>query len=105
MAGFLEFLQGEEKSKKKKNYSTEDVSVIKPRNFCEVQLLLDSLKQNAGFIVDFEDVEIHLAQRMLDFLSGAVYALEGRIEQIKNKMYILLPKGLNIKTKLVKGQK
>lgn len=105
MAGFLEFLQGEEKTGRKRKYSTDDVSVIKPKSFSEIQMLIDSLKQNEGFIVDFEGLDTTLAQRMLDFLSGAIYSIEGRIEQIKNKMYILLPKGLNIKTKLNKGQK
>ncbi|HHT84061.1 MAG: cell division protein SepF [Christensenellales bacterium] len=103
MSGFLDFLQGEESvrygTKRKKGFE-DGVSVIRPKNFNELKILLDSLKDNEGFIVDFENIEVSLAQRMLDFLCGAVYALEGRIEQLKNRMYMLLPKGLNIKTKL-----
>lgn len=107
MSSFLNFLQSGQQtsSSSKKSYATDNVSVIKPKSFSEVQLLLDSLKQNEGFIVDFEETEPKLAQRMLDFLSGAIYSLDGRIEQIKDKMYILLPKGLNIKTRLIKGKK
>ncbi len=102
MSGFWGFLQGQEKSKPRNRYASEDVNVIRPKNFEEIQLLLDSLKCSEGFIVDFENITVSLAQRMLDFLSGAIYALEGKIEQIKDRMYIILPKGLNIKTKLIK---
>lgn len=106
MSNFLEFLQGEEgKTNKKKAFTTENVSVICPKSFADIQQLLDSLKLKEGFIVDFESVDASLSQRMLDFLSGAIYSLDGKIEQLKNKMYIILPKGLNIKTKLTKGQK
>lgn len=106
MSNFLEFLQGdEEKTAKRKKYTPENVSVISPKSFADIQHLLDSLKLKEGFIVDFESVDVALSQRMLDFLSGAIYSLEGKIEQLKNKMYIILPKGLNIKTKLTKGQK
>ncbi|MDD4316013.1 MAG: cell division protein SepF [Clostridia bacterium] len=104
MGAFLEYLQGEQKIKRRKPPS-QDVSTISPKNFGDLQLLLDSLKKNEGLVVDFENTDAALAQRMLDFLSGAVYALDARIEQIKSKMYMLLPKGLNIKTKLQKGQK
>lgn len=103
MNGFWGFLQGQDNSKNKRDYCSENVNVIRPKNFNEIQLLLDSLKRSEGFIVDFENITVELAQRMLDFLSGAIYALEGKIEQIKDKMYIILPRGLNIKTKLTKG--
>lgn len=106
MREFLEYLQGNDKEQySKKNIDKEKVSVIKPKSYQDIQLLIDSLKQKEGFIVDFEDTEFKLAQRMLDFLSGAIYSLEGSIDILKNKMYILLPKGLNIKTKLTKGER
>jgi cell division inhibitor SepF len=104
MGGFLEYLQGEQKITRRR-MPKRDVNVICPKNFDELQQLLDSLKKGEGLVVDFENTESALAQRMLDFLSGAVYALNAKIEQIKSKMYILLPKGLSIKTKLPKGQK
>ncbi len=104
MGTFLEYLQGEQKITRRK-LPKQAVNVISPKNFEDLQLLLDSLKKSEGLVVDFENTDTALAQRMLDFLSGAVYALDAKIEQIKSKMYMLLPKGLNIKTKMPKGQK
>ena len=70
---FFGFLQGEESvrygTKRKKGFE-DGVSVIRPKNFNELKILLDSLKDNEGFIVDFENIEVSLAQRMLDFCAA-----------------------------------
>ncbi|HHU43567.1 MAG: cell division protein SepF [Bacillota bacterium] len=101
MGGFFDYLQGREK-KERKTFCANDVSINRPKSFSDIRSLLDSLMDNEGFIVDFEGIDTALAQRMLDFLSGAVYAIGGKIEHIKQKMYIILPK--NKETKKTKGK-
>ena len=85
----------------RKNRGTE-VEVVLPKSFDDILDLIERLKSREGVIVDFEGIPPHLSQRMLDFLSGAVFALGGSINRIKKKTYILVPRGVRIKTVAVR---
>lgn len=76
----------------------KEVAVITPERFADVELLIKKLRNREGVIVDFDGVPPHIAQRMLDFLSGAVYALQGTVNKLKYKMYVLIPRGVKINT-------
>lgn len=82
----------------KKRTTKREVAVISPERFSDIELLIRKMRNREGVIVDFEDVPPHIAQRMLDFLSGAVYALDGTVNKLKYKMYILIPHGVKINT-------
>lgn len=97
MDSFASYAQGKSKQVKRK----KEVDVVCPDKFADVEQLIKKMQKNEGVIVDFEGVPPHIAQRMLDFLSGAVFALEGTINKLKYKMYILIPNGVKINT--VKG--
>ena len=75
----------------------KEAEVVIPKSFDDVTDLIERLKLREGVIVDFEGIPPHLSQRMLDFLSGAVFALGGAINRIKKKTYILVPHGVRIK--------
>ena len=81
-----------------KKKTKRQVAVISPERFSDVENLIRKLKNREGVIVDFEDVPPHVAQRMLDFLSGATFALDGTVNKLKYKMYILIPQGVKINT-------
>lgn len=97
MDSFASYAQGKSNQVKRK----KEVDVVCPDKFSDVEQLIKKMQKNEGVIVDFEGVPPHIAQRMLDFLSGAVFALEGTINKLKYKMYILIPNGVKINT--VKG--
>jgi|AGTN01.1.fsa_nt_gi Uncharacterized protein conserved in bacteria len=78
----------------------KSVEIIKPLSFGDVEKLIDLLKAGQGVIADLSAATPSDAQRMLDFLSGAVYALDGKIERVENKMFLMTPKGLNIVNKI-----
>ena len=94
--GYDEFMV---KKNLKLKEETAGVSLIKPKNFEDIQVLIDTLKKKKGLIADFSLV-LTDAQRMLDFLSGAAYALDGSIERIGDKTYLVTPKGIDICNKL-----
>lgn len=81
-----------------KNISDEQREIIPivPTKFSDVENAVLKLKRREGVIVDFEEVPPEIAQRMLDFLSGAVFAVKGSIKKLKYKMYILIPDGVKI---------
>lgn len=78
----------------------KNIAIKKPKTFGDIQKLIVRLKNNQGIIVDLSDTECSLAQRMLDFLSGAVFALDGDIDRVDNKMYVMTPSGVEIISKL-----
>lgn len=98
MGNFVEYAQG---TKNKQVKRKKEVDVICPDRFSDVEVLIKKMQKNEGAIVDFDGVPPHIAQRMLDFLSGAVFALDGSINKLKYKMYIIIPNGVKINT--IKG--
>ena len=79
-----------------------EVEVIFPDRFSDIETLVRRLKDREGVMVDFTDVPPHIAQRMLDFLSGATFALNGTINKIKYKTYLLIPRGVTVRSVRVK---
>lgn len=72
------------------------VVVIKPLTVADTEKLIDVLKGGKGLVADLSLAPALDAQRMLDFLSGAVYALDGKIERVDNKTFLITPKGVEI---------
>lgn len=88
-----------------KDYKIEErkeIIPVTPQKFDDVEQIVRKLKRKEGIIVDFEEVPPHIAQRMLDFLSGAVFAYNGSIKKLKYRMYIIIPDGIKISS--VKSQ-
>ena len=79
-----------------------EIEVIFPDRFSDIETLVRRLKDREGVMVDFTDVPPHIAQRMLDFLSGATFALNGTINKIKYKTYLLIPRGVTVRSVRVK---
>ena len=69
---------------------------ICPTKFSDVETVVKKLKRKEGVIVDFDGVPPAVAQRMLDFLSGAVFSLRGSIQKLQYKTYVLIPDGVTI---------
>lgn len=76
------------------------MNVFKPSSLNEVQNLIDCLIEKEGLVVSLENAKIPDAQRILDFLSGAVYAIKGKITLLSDKLYLLTPEGVDIATKV-----
>lgn len=70
--------------------------IYTPSTYEDVQLLIDHLKQREQVIVDFSQIKQASVYRILDFMSGAVYALSGSIQQISNNIYLIAPSGVTI---------
>lgn len=93
---FINYLVG---SVEEKTVTKDEFSVTKLSTYEEVQRIISGLKKGEGYIIDLDGAEKPKAQRMLDLLSGACYALDARLDKIKNKMYLILPKTIAVKSK------
>lgn len=67
-----------------------------PKTYEDIQNLIDSLKKKQSLIVDVSDLDPKNTQRYLDFLSGAIYALNGSYQKIDNKKFYFAPQGVSI---------
>lgn len=70
--------------------------VYQPMTYDDTQNIIDNLKNRKPVIVNLESLEIDTAQRILDFMSGAVYALNGNIHKISKGIFILVPNNVDI---------
>ncbi len=72
------------------------VVVIQPETFEEAKEIADNLKSNKPVIVNLEKIEKEQARRMVDFVSGASYALGGDIQKISNMIFLVTPYNVGI---------
>lgn len=66
--------------------------IYKLRSYSESVEVLDQLQAGYRVILDIENVERTEAQRVIDFLCGGIYIINGQIQQINSFTYLCLPK-------------
>lgn len=72
------------------------VVIIQPEDFEDAQCICDHLKNKKPIIVNLEEIEKESAQRIIDFLSGAVYSLDGNIQKVAHSIFIIAPNNVDI---------
>ena len=65
-------------------------------------MFLEHLKEKKSVIVNLEYVNKDIARRIIDFISGAVYALDGNIQKISNSIFLVAPYNYEITNEVVK---
>lgn len=80
-----------------------DVLVLDPESFEEAPSIVQKLKMSKTIVVNLKQVEYEEGRRIYDFLSGAVYALEGSLNHIAESVFILAPKEVSVSTKMDKN--
>lgn len=76
------------------------VVVSEPRVFEDVQTLADNLKNRRPVIVNLEKAEPDLARRVVDFVSGATYALNGSLQKVGSGIFLFVPSNMDISSEL-----
>lgn len=72
------------------------VVVIEPRAFEETKGITDNLKNRRPVIVNLEQADSELARRVVDFISGATYALNGSMQKVGNGIFLFVPNNMDI---------
>ncbi|MGI6538698.1 MAG: cell division protein SepF [Caldicoprobacterales bacterium] len=72
------------------------VVVYQALTYDDTQNIVNNLKNRKPVIVNLESLEQDLAQRVLDFVSGAVYALDGTIQKVSRGIFVLVPSNIDI---------
>ncbi len=73
-----------------------ELAVAEPGGFDEVQDIANRLKKNIGVVVNVERMDRGEARRVIDFLSGTVYALDGEMQQVSGQVVMFVPRETRI---------
>lgn len=72
------------------------VSVFSPTSYKDVEIIIDCLKANKTAIVHLTQLKTETAIRILDMLSGAVYALNGGVYEMEKNIFMFSPSGVEV---------
>lgn len=78
------------------NVAAMKMIVYHPVSYEDAQNIIDNLRARKPVIVNMEDLEVSCAQRILDFLSGAIYALQGTIRKISRNIFVVAPANYDV---------
>jgi cell division inhibitor SepF len=72
------------------------VHLISPRSFNDAQQIADRFKRGIPVIINLQSAEMTLSKRLIDFGSGLTYALDGGMERIADKVFLLTPRDVEL---------
>ncbi|MBQ9267150.1 MAG: cell division protein SepF [Clostridia bacterium] len=78
------------------------VIISQPSTFEQSEEICEHLKEKKSVIVNLEYVNKDVARRIIDFISGSVYALDGNIQKISNSIFLVAPFNYEITNEVVK---
>ncbi len=71
-----------------------EVSVYAPRAFSDVTEIADALRNRQVVIVNLQNADRALLQRVVDFTSGVAYTIDGKIQKLAEAIYLVVPSGI-----------
>lgn len=78
------------------NDAQAPVSVFSPTAYSDVELIIDTLKRGKNAVVHLTELKTETAIRVLDMLSGAIYALGGGVYEMGKNIFMFSPKGVEV---------
>lgn len=75
---------------------TMEVCMIKPVDMDDAKEISDILTSGRAVVINMEGLNIDIAQRLIDFSSGACYATEGKLQAISRSIFIISPKNIEL---------
>jgi cell division inhibitor SepF len=67
------------------------VTLVKPNSFDCASEIADNLRDKKAVVLNLEEADKEVARRLVDFLSGAAYALEGKVKRVSAATYLVTP--------------
>ena len=71
------------------------VSIIRPKVFEDSRLIADAIKENKVVTFSLEFLEYEVGQRVIDFVSGAAYAMNAHLSKVTDKVLTSIPVGID----------
>lgn len=85
---------------KEENGSNNKMILLEPRAYSESQQIADYLKQRNAVVVNLKRVTPDQAKRIVDFLSGTLYAIGGDLQKLGGGIFLCTPNNVNVEGKI-----
>jgi cell division inhibitor SepF len=72
------------------------VHLVIPKNFNDAQQVADQFKDQIPVILNLQNTDTDLSKRLIDFASGLTYALDGGMQRIADKVFLLTPRNVEV---------
>ena len=76
--------------------SAVQVHLVLPRSFNDAQQIADRFKQDIPVILNLQGADAELSKRLIDFASGLTYALEGGMQRVADRVFLLTPRNVEV---------
>jgi cell division inhibitor SepF len=73
-----------------------EVHLVIPKNFNDAQQIADKFKASVPVILNLQSAETDLSKRLIDFSSGLTYALDGGMQRVADKVFMLTPRNVEV---------
>jgi cell division inhibitor SepF len=78
------------------NAGSVRVHLVVPRSFNDAQQIADKFKESIPVILNLQGADPELSKRLIDFASGLTYALEGGMQRVADKVFLLTPRNVQV---------
>ena len=95
-----EYYNADNESKKEMESTGNKMILLEPRAYSESQQIADHLKNRNSVVVNLKRVTSDQAKRIIDFLSGCIYAIGGTMQKVGVGIYLCTPKNVNVQGKI-----
>lgn len=96
-------LSAEEASKEETNEGSKMI-LLEPRAFSESQQIADYLKKRNTVVVNLKRVTSDQGKRIIDFVSGCLYAIGGGMQKLGDGIFLCTPKNINVQGKMTEDE-
>ncbi len=76
--------------------SSQKVHLVLPRSFNDAQQIADRFKDSVPVILNLQNADNELSKRLIDFASGLTYALDGSMQRVADKVFLLTPRNVEL---------
>jgi cell division inhibitor SepF len=78
------------------NPNAVKVHLVLPRSFNDAQQIADKFKHSIPVILNLQSADAELSKRLIDFASGLTYALDGGMQRVADKVFLLTPRNVEV---------
>ena len=81
-----------------------EVKLVKPEDYDNVNQIADHVINRRTVILNLEETNKETARRLLDFLNGVAYAIQGQVKRVSDKTFVIAPNNIVISSEQIKEE-
>lgn len=81
-----------------------ELKVVRPEHFEDVSTIADHLLSGRTVVLNLEAANKDVARRLIDFLSGVAYSIDGQMKRVANNTYIITPNNVDVTDTALRGE-